>query len=85
MSLVNYQKGRQIQSVSDFELSFWVDKFVVDFKNEPKVVARSFLISWQYKTLKDRINKGTVFVAEKIGEPEQKPVKEKKKWWKLWE
>lgn len=83
MSLVNYQKGRQIKSVSDFELSFWVDKFVVIF-SEPKVVSRSFLISWQYKTLKDRINKGTVFVAEKIGESEQIPVKKEKKWWQIW-
>ena len=69
MALLNYEKGKQIKSIADFEK--WLRKtnfFIVDFKDDTRVIPHGFIISWQYKTLTKYIYGGKVFVAKSKGE-----------------
>lgn len=65
MSKPKYKQGKKIRSIADFAKSKnqW---FKVYFSNEPKTRHRSFLISWQYRTLEIFINKGWVYEADLI-------------------
>ena len=65
MTARKYQKGKQICSVSDFENSS-CEYFKVMFGKADKTMHRSFLIGWQYRTLKKFIDNGWVFEAERI-------------------
>lgn len=58
-----YKRGRQIESIADFDAceSLW-------YKWRNKTVHRSVLISLQYKTLLENILCGVIFVAERKGE-----------------
>ena len=63
MSGRKYKQGRQICSISEFDQS---EKrfFIVRFGKTQKTTHRSFLISWQYRTLMNFIIRGDVFEAE---------------------
>lgn len=67
MSKPKYKMGRRIKSVADFSRTCW-PWFIVEFGNTIKTLNRSFLISWQYRTLENFINLGRVYVAEPIKE-----------------
>lgn len=61
MSRSKYKKGRQIESVSDFDQceSLW-------YKWNGRTAHRSVLMSLQYRTLMNSIIRGRIFVAERI-------------------
>lgn len=65
MSKSKYKKGRKIASVCDFDTceSMW-------FKWFDHTKHRSVLESLQYRTLKNAISKGVIFIAEKKTEAE---------------
>jgi len=65
MTARKYKQGRIIRSVPDFDQSD-SDFYIVHFGNKPKTVHRGFLISLQYRTLKQWIELGMVFAAERI-------------------
>ena len=67
MAKPKYKKGRRIKSVADFSKpsSRW---FIVTAWPRKKTIHRSFLISWQYRTLETFINRGWVYVAEPLYE-----------------
>jgi len=68
MSEKKYKRGKPIHSISEFDQSEskW---FIVHFGcTNPQTKHRSFLMSWQYRTLLDFINKGFVFEAERKDE-----------------
>lgn len=75
MSKPKYKKGRRIKSVADFSKTFslW---FIVTAGTRNKTLHRSFLISWQYRTLEAFINGGWVYVAEPL---QAQPQEEKNK------
>jgi len=64
MSKSKYKQGKMIKSMSDFAKS---DKtwFKVSFGDKLKTTHRSFLISWQYRTLELFINRGAIYEADK--------------------
>ena len=65
MTARKYKEGQIIRSISDFDQS--ESEFnIVHFGNKPKTVHRSFLISQQYRVLKQWIGRGMVFAAERI-------------------
>ena len=66
MSKKKYKQGKQICSIADFDNSDR-DYFIIRFGNKPQTKHRSFLISWQYRTLSQFIERGRVFEADKIG------------------
>lgn len=61
MSKAKFKKGKRIESISEFDNSekHW-------FKFRDKTVHRSFLISWQYRTLLNAIIKGFIFECEDV-------------------
>lgn len=61
-----YKKGKQICSMADFEKSECL-YFKVKFGDKFKTKHKSFLISWQYRTLLNFIRSGRVFEADRIG------------------
>ena len=65
MSKSTYRKGRKITSVCDFETceSVW-------FKRFDRTKHRSVLENLQYRTLRNEIHKGVIFIAEKKTETE---------------
>lgn len=65
MSKRKYKKGRQIESVADFETC--KAEF---FAWQGNTKHRSIFEHWQYCTLKNSIDNGHLFVAEKIEEME---------------
>lgn len=65
MSKSKYKQGKQIYSVFDFEKSDCT-YFKVKFGNRIQTKHRGFLISWQYRTLKQFIDGGRVFEAERM-------------------
>lgn len=66
MSKRKYTEGKQICTISDFENSD-CSYFVVYFGyGNPQTKHRSFLTSWQYRTLKSFIMCGAVFEAEDL-------------------
>ena len=66
-----YKKGRQLQTVSDFEnsTSNW---FIVCYgiKEKEKTTHRGWITSWQYHMLKDIANSGRLYEAEMEEEDE---------------
>ena len=72
MSKPKYKQGKMIKSIADFAKS---DKkwFKVRFGNKPKTLHRSFLISWQYRTLELFISRGSVYEADEIEYPKPCP------------
>lgn len=62
-----YRNGRQITSIADFDQCESIF-YIVRFGENTKTVHRSFLISWQYSTLLNFIQKGWVFEAVKEGD-----------------
>lgn len=67
MSKPKYKQGRQILSMADFEKSECL-YFKVKFGDKIKTTHRSFLISWQYRTLLNFMRSGWVFEADKDGD-----------------
>lgn len=65
MSKSKYKQGKRIYSMLDFEESD-NDWFKVNFGNHTKTVHRAFLLSWQYRLLKQFIDNKRVFIAERI-------------------
>lgn len=66
MSKPKYKKGKLIKTISDFanSKSNW---FMINFGLSGfKTRHRSFLISWQYRTLETFINNGKVYEADAI-------------------
>lgn len=68
MSSKKYKRGDQIHTVSDFDQSS--SKFYIVYfgPTNPRTIHRSFLISWQYRTLLTWIARGWVFEADFIKE-----------------
>lgn len=68
MSKRKYGLGKQICSISDFDHS--ENKFYIVYfgPTNPRTIHRSFLISWQYRTLLTWIVRGWVFEADFIKE-----------------
>lgn len=64
MSKRKYRRGKQICSISDFDHS--ESKFYIVYfgSTNPRTIHRSFLMSWQYRTLLNSIIRGGVFEAE---------------------
>ena len=69
MSKAKYKKGRKIESIADFEKSS-----CQYFKVMEKTTHRAWIESWQYRVLKNTIQKGFLFETELI-ECEKKPSK----------
>lgn len=61
MSKAKYKKGKRIRTISEFDQSpcLW-------YKFRDKTVHRSFLISWQYRTLLNAINSGFIFECDEV-------------------
>ena len=58
----NYELGRRLRSLNEFEESE-CDSFFVVLGEHMKRLSRGFLGSWQYNYLKGRIERGCVFEA----------------------
>lgn len=67
MSKRKYKRGRAIRRIEDFEYCP-SEFYIVKFGETDKTLHYSFLMSWQYRTLKNFIELRRVFVAERIGE-----------------
>ena len=61
MSKAKYKKGRKIESIADFEKSS-----CQYFKVMEKTTHRAWIESWQYRVLKNTIQKGFLFETELI-------------------
>lgn len=63
MSQRRYRKGKQIDSIAEFEQSKsqW---FVVKYGAREKTTHIGWITSWQYRMLKDCINAGRLYEAE---------------------
>jgi len=64
MSERKYSQGKPIRSMAEFEQYDGIF-FVVKFGNGSRTMHRTFLISWQYRSLKKFIDQGCVFEAVK--------------------
>ena len=64
MSDAKYKRGKQINTISDFDQSEKLYYIVYFGPTCPRTRHRSFLISWQYRTLLDFIQKGWIWEAE---------------------
>ena len=70
MTQKKYKRGRQICSMGDFEQSE-SKYFIIYFGSTcPRTRHRGFLISWQYRVLKNFIDRGHVWEAVKREECE---------------
>lgn len=65
MAKSRYKQGKQICSMADFEKSECL-YFRIRFGNGFQTKHRSFLISWQYRTLLNFIQSGRVFEAIQV-------------------
>lgn len=65
MTLPKYKFGKQIRSISEFDQSE-CKLYRVKFGKCYRTIHRSFLISWQYRTLLIWIERGWVYEAENI-------------------
>lgn len=63
MSQRRYRKGKQIDSIAEFERSKsqW---FVVKYGAREKTTHIGWVMSWQYRMLKDCINAGRLYEAK---------------------
>lgn len=66
MAKRKYKRGKPITSMADFENSNCTYFRVYFGCTNPQTKHRGFLISWQYRTLKQFIDRGWVFEAEEI-------------------
>ena len=66
MSKKQYKRGKQITTISEFDESESRYYVVYFGSTNPQTKHRSFLMSWQYRTLFNFISKGYVFEADKI-------------------
>lgn len=66
MSKKQYKRGKQICTISDFDESPSRYYIVYFGSTNPQTKHRSFLMSWQYRTLLNFIIKGYVFEANRI-------------------
>ena len=62
MSKSKYKVGKPIRSISEFDQSE-CKFFKVFFGSNARTLHRSFLMSWQYRMLLEKINKRTIFEA----------------------
>ena len=70
MSKPKYKTGKQIKSIAEFSTSK-ASYFRVNFGlSGLKTRHKSFLISWQYRTLELFINRGSVYEANLIKKEE---------------
>lgn len=67
MSKRKFKQGAQIHCVSDFDQSC-SKYYIVHFGEKHKTIHRSFLMSWQYRTLLNFIIRGEVYEADVIKE-----------------
>lgn len=67
MSKRKYKRGAQIKTIAEFDQceSKW---FVIRYPDHDKTLHRSFIISWQYRTLLGFINRGMLYKADDIKE-----------------
>lgn len=65
MTTPKYRTGKQIRSIAEFDQSE-CKHFRVKFGDKIQTKHRSFLISWQYRTLLNFIQRGWVYEAETI-------------------
>ena len=65
MTQPKYKFGKQIRSISEFDQSECLF-FKVKFGKYSRTIHRSFLISWQYRTLLIWIERGWIHEAEEI-------------------
>lgn len=65
MTLPKYISGKQIHSISEFDQSECM-YYRVEFGNKTQTKHRSFLISWQYRTLLIWIERGWIYEANAI-------------------
>lgn len=68
MSERKYKRGREIKTISDFDESCSLYYIIYFGSTNPQTKHRSFLMSWQYRTLLDFIRRGWVFEADLIQE-----------------
>lgn len=73
MSKAKYKKGRKIESIADFEKSS-----CQYFKVMEKTTHRAWIENWQYRVLKNTIQKGFLFETELI--ENEKTEEPSKKW-----
>lgn len=66
MSKKQYKRGKQITTISEFDESEKHYYIVYFGSTNPQTKHRSFLMSWQYRTLLNFIIKGCVFEADWI-------------------
>lgn len=66
MSHRKYKQGKQICSISDFDKSCSLYYMVHFGAKNVQTKHRSFLMSWQYRTLLNFIIKGLLFEAERM-------------------
>ena len=67
MSKRLYERWYPIRSIAEFDACphEW---YIVYFGNKEKTMHFSWLISWQYRTLQNKISKREVWIAKRIGE-----------------
>lgn len=65
MTLPKYKFGKQIRSITEFDQSECLF-YRVKFGKYYRTIHRSFLISWQYRTLLIWIERGWIYEAEEI-------------------
>ena len=67
MSQKKYKRGDQIRTIPEFDQSCSKYYIVYFGPTNPQTKHRSFLMSWQYRTLLKFIIRGWVFEADPIG------------------
>lgn len=69
MSQKRYRKGKQIVSIAEFEQSK-SEWFVVKYGAREKTTHIGWIISWQYRMLKNLIEAGRLYEAKEEGHDE---------------
>lgn len=67
MSKRKYRVGLPVHNTAEFD-AYNGNWFIVKYGNTFKTTHRSFLISWQYRTLKRFIDRGWIYIADRIEE-----------------
>lgn len=65
MSKPKYKQGKQIRSISEFEVCESL-YYKVRFGSNIQTKHRAFLISWQYRTLLEFIKRGDIYIADRV-------------------
>ena len=69
MSKRKYRVGLPVRNMAEFD-AYNGNWFIVKYGDTFKTTHRSFLISWQYRTFKRFIDRGRIFIAERIEDNE---------------